>query len=664
MSVSPAPTLEIPEDVETIALESPSGASKSPKTPTVAASASYKLPRRSTALSGDTKLGWVEKHPWLLQVMFIAFMIPVVVLTILTLRLSYGFDGESQLWRTIVGLVRLTLAQLLNYAIYSTLLPTAFQAKEVWMFNFALVVVDAIGVIPRYAFSPLDPSDESMPWKTSSAFKIAAIMEGTFGVAALVGNPLLFMWRQGLRNKHTVSDTSALGFKSKTMAVGCVLMLVGANSAPSFTAFGIDLLSVSFLTIVPWLVALLLDVRAKRMAEYRGCVWYALAFTFLIEGLASGAAASLIGYVEVVSSFMDEYRQVVVFFLFSFTYSGLRSVVGRTMRTFFGSKDGLIFMFVVQLFEDVFLELAFLGVASFSGAFFLIMSITIVRQLVRDTTVVKDSLGAWWRRFRGKPEPTLAEERHKFEVFSRVMEQNLLSEMLAAVFVPLALWSDTIFTVGKPTVTAGLSQEAIADQLVVYVFLLFVELAVHRLVHVLLQRRLDKLRGSRAAVPHGMQTGSSRITLDIGSHRSMRDVESGLSESAHASMPTIADTEEEEVSSGASSDGEPSAAAASVAKKPLYDPAYYSATSAVKSAAVYPLKPGAAASWEPVKKEKTRRKSAIAWLREGDEYERFTRRYFQRNYKIILIAVALVVLDTSQQFRFIQKDLVRLGLTS
>ena len=105
--------------------------------------------------------------------------------------------------------------------------------------------------------------------------------------------------------------------------------------------------------------------------------------------------------------------------------------------------------------DDLFTDILFLTVEPFSALFFGMSLFYFVRDIIRDA-------GYGWMALdwiRGKHEMDLKIRCRDMLLRYHLCEQNLFSELLAAVVVPLAVACDSIFSelgFGVNTITAGL----------------------------------------------------------------------------------------------------------------------------------------------------------------------------------------------------------------
>jgi len=98
--------------------------------------------------------------------------------------------------------------------------------------------------------------------------------------------------------------------------------------------------------------------------------------------------------------------------------------------------------FPIQLFDDLFTDIIFLSVDPFSAIFFGMIVFYFVRDIIRDA-------GYGWMALdwiRGTHEMDLKIRCRDMLLRYHLCEQNLFSELLAAVVVPLAVACDLIFS--------------------------------------------------------------------------------------------------------------------------------------------------------------------------------------------------------------------------
>eukprot|EP00753_Platysulcus_tardus_P019300 PLAT7092.12.p1 GENE.PLAT7092.12~~PLAT7092.12.p1 ORF type:complete len:569 (+),score=276.61 PLAT7092.12:34-1740(+) len=452
--------------------------------------AAGKRRRFSSAVVVDSLLEDVsDKQFWQLRLAFLAVLLPAGIAALLCLRNTVVLQaGWTHLWRGVLASLRVLLSTPLTLAVFLSACPELLSRRQVLLLTVGIVAVRLPLLTAVDGMSPLDRN----PHAGSLAFRVVKLVYDMSTVVLNLGVPLLLMKLAGtpLRSQ----DERRLSFKSTAMGIGATLLLLYSAMLSTVTAWTqVDLLSaLGSTSIMPWAAAVLYDM--YHGGRFRRCAFYAAAFAYTVDVLGYGAAATLAGNRLLAAQLSPVFAPVLTYILFSATMTALRFIFARTAAAFFGGQDGLKFMFAVQLFEDIFCELAFMGVTSFSPTFFLIMLITVCRQLGRDTQFTSDTLTRLWRRLRGKSlHMSLERRRRRFEFHSRIMEQNVISELMTAVFVPCMLLIDLLPSYGGACVTAGLSRAEVLDQVVVYAFLLALELAMHYLVHLVKLRKLHTL---------------------------------------------------------------------------------------------------------------------------------------------------------------------------
>jgi len=177
-----------------------------------------------------------------------------------------------------------------------------------------------------------------------------------------------------------------------------------------------------------------------------------------------------------------------------------------------------VLTFPIQLFDDLFTEIIFLSVDPFSAVFFGMLIFYFVRDVVRDA-------GYGWLVLdwiRGKHEIDLRSRCRALLLRYHLCEQNLFSELLAAVVVPLAVACDLVFSAlgfGANTITAGLNASEQIALLQMYGVLLSVELLTHAVVRRLMNRQLFALRAIVQTQPHTQENNKFVSTGNTGKRR-------------------------------------------------------------------------------------------------------------------------------------------------
>jgi len=149
--------------------------------------------------------------------------------------------------------------------------------------------------------------------------------------------------------------------------------------------------------------------------------------------------------------------------------------------------------FPIQLFDDLFTGIIFLNVVPFSALFFGMIIFYFIRDLVRDA-------GYGWVLLdwiRGKREQDLNLRCRDILLRYHLSEQNLFSELLAAIVVPTAVALDLLYTewgFGVNTITKGLTGSEQIELLQMFAVLLSVEVVTHAIVRRLLKRQLAAFR--------------------------------------------------------------------------------------------------------------------------------------------------------------------------
>eukprot|EP00753_Platysulcus_tardus_P003031 PLAT1219.1.p1 GENE.PLAT1219.1~~PLAT1219.1.p1 ORF type:complete len:565 (-),score=158.45 PLAT1219.1:240-1934(-) len=322
-------------------------------------------------------------------------------------------------------------------------------------------------------------------------FQLGTAIEDTFQVFVHSFLPCLLML-PSIRRCLGWNSYPGLRFVRSVMRYASPTVVVYSAVALCFNSFGINsVLALSPLTMAVWAIALLCDRKVDATRD----MFYGIALSFITRGGALGASAILGVLLPATRGVAG--GTLITLFLFNLGFSLLRlSWVGVARKLFKGKYDSQAHLLALQIVDDVLGELVFLGSRIDSLTFWLAAVVNSVKQVVRDTALLSNVSERGWRRLRGLPALSAAEETSRFELQWRMLSQNLFSEMTASIILPLLFlfdlgWSAVGFA--APAFTAGLSGEAIAHQLAAFGVLLLMEVVTHRIVKTLLHRRLAKL---------------------------------------------------------------------------------------------------------------------------------------------------------------------------
>jgi len=170
----------------------------------------------------------------------------------------------------------------------------------------------------------------------------------------------------------------------------------------------------------------------------------------------------------------------------------------------------------LQLFDDIFTDIIFLSVEPFSALFVAMIVFFFFRDVVRDV-----GLG-WmlWDWLRGN-QYGIEEKGRTLLLRYHLTEQNLFSEMLAVIIVPLVVGCDAFFSYfnfGTDTISFGLDANEQLQVLLMYAVLLGVEIVNHVVVRLLLTRQVTKFRSQLASprVSEEKQDEQRSSILEVG----------------------------------------------------------------------------------------------------------------------------------------------------
>eukprot|EP00753_Platysulcus_tardus_P019171 PLAT7064.2.p1 GENE.PLAT7064.2~~PLAT7064.2.p1 ORF type:complete len:568 (-),score=135.24 PLAT7064.2:286-1989(-) len=283
------------------------------------------------------------------------------------------------------------------------------------------------------------------------------------------------------------------GYRATSCAMnyGAALVIFYGITALVLYAFGNSfVLALGPGSLLVWAGCLWLD-RDFKAVRHAG---YGVAANFISRGAGLGAAS-------VLAFLLPRLRgtsggTLIMLATFSFAFGLLRACWSGVARKLWKDPDAQAHLFSLQVVEDTLGELCFLGARLDSPLFWLAAVLNSVKQVVRDTAVLSNAVHGGVRLFRGLPELTLKEEASRFELQWRMLKQNLMSELIANVCLPVLFLSDMLWAaigVGADTFTAGLSGEDIAHQLGAFAVLLVMEVVSHRIVTMLLKKRMHQL---------------------------------------------------------------------------------------------------------------------------------------------------------------------------
>jgi len=164
-----------------------------------------------------------------------------------------------------------------------------------------------------------------------------------------------------------------------------------------------------------------------------------------------------------------------------------------------------VLCFPIQLFDDLFTGIIFLSVEPFSKLFFAMVVFHFFRDIIRDAGYGWILLD-WLRGTCGTTKLDLTTRSRDMLLRYHLCAQNLFSELLANLVIPLAVTCDILFTkfgYGVNTITIGLTQTERTVLLQMFSVLLCVQLLTHAVVIFLLKRQLLAFRGllARAEEP-------------------------------------------------------------------------------------------------------------------------------------------------------------------
>jgi len=151
-------------------------------------------------------------------------------------------------------------------------------------------------------------------------------------------------------------------------------------------------------------------------------------------------------------------------------------------------------VFPLQLFDDIFTDIIFLTVKPFSALFFLLVIFHIVRDTFRDAGLYGRIYRFVRRQCGCRTEPDSA---GKLLYRYHLAKQNMLSELLSVLVVPLCVAYDLFYTYvgyGVNTITRGLTQIKRVEALQMYGVLFLAETLNHKLIQYLLKKQLHSYR--------------------------------------------------------------------------------------------------------------------------------------------------------------------------
>eukprot|EP00753_Platysulcus_tardus_P008925 PLAT171.3.p1 GENE.PLAT171.3~~PLAT171.3.p1 ORF type:complete len:585 (+),score=190.74 PLAT171.3:152-1906(+) len=445
-----------------------------------------------------------------------------IIAAIVSIALLHGqlqlVEGTAQAWRAPSGFLRAVLSTPLYLSVFAAVAPHILSGKRLMKAIAVLICVRAPLLVAIEATSPLHRSQKI----GSLSFRIFRLLYDITLVATVFGLPAYVVSASrraaavlpaGSTPSRPPAARTQLQFRSRPMAVAVSIVVPSTILTSVLSSWTpIDLVQYSSGIMFFWMIALLRDKSARQ--RYIRCAWYGTMFAYINDMVGYGGSSTLTMITAISRSISVELAPLLAYIMFSVIFSGLRLLVSTTAVTYFGGQDGMLFLFPIQLLEDLLSELAFLGVTSFSSTFFAIVAVTVLRQLIRDTSLVEDTADRALRWLRSQPPAPLHVRRARFEMHSRILEQNVVSELVVAILLPLMLLADIYMPHGAASITAGMSRAVALDQVAVYSFLLVIEVAVHWFIHQFKLKQLRRLAPRDAADAYRLRKASSSAVSD------------------------------------------------------------------------------------------------------------------------------------------------------
>eukprot|EP00753_Platysulcus_tardus_P010888 PLAT3131.1.p1 GENE.PLAT3131.1~~PLAT3131.1.p1 ORF type:complete len:579 (+),score=200.91 PLAT3131.1:57-1793(+) len=405
----------------------------------------------------------------------------------------------SGLCRMIMTAIRYTCYSAFIVGIYSECFPHAFTKRQIIRNIICVSIFQVIILTPSFVLSPASVEDQNKPELSSPAFKISSLLALVLSAVSYywyiphVTAKGIAAWQRGGDEEKQPYDSGMdkwLRVHSSGMMCTAIITIIFGYLSLATTLYGVTgLIALSPLTLLPWAVV---QCRHRNNANrIRNCAGALFLLTFHVIGMPAGAA----GYLTAVFVAFRNSAGATLLILLAYNvgFYWFRLLFQHLLRMIFLSRDKYSYIFFVQLIEDAWAGLCFLGVDYTSSTFWAALAFTTTKQLIRDTTLVQDGLLKLKARLKNEPPPSLAVLRQRFERHWRLLEQNLISETTAAVLVPFVLLLDSSMSFGTPMLTAGMSAQDVWEQTIAYVILLVFELLMHAVIRRVILRKLKQL---------------------------------------------------------------------------------------------------------------------------------------------------------------------------
>ena len=183
------------------------------------------------------------------------------------------------------------------------------------------------------------------------------------------------------------------------------------------------------------------------------------------------------------------------------------------------SKDSVemasLLMFPLQLFDDLFTNMIFLDVETFTVLFFSMIALLVIRDIVRDCGIGYKIL--YWCTCLKSGTNGIDDEAHQVLFQYHLAEQNLMSELVSVLIIPFIVALDILLSAvgfGVDTLTISIPTEKKWKLLQTYAVLIGVECLTHIIVRYIIKQQLSAFSSRARANPvrvNGLQ--HRRVTV-------------------------------------------------------------------------------------------------------------------------------------------------------
>jgi len=433
------------------------------------------------------------------QTLWLAALLTCVCMQII-LRVGYDSESYSPIFRLSVARCIQMIAQLAAAAaVWYFVFPTGgISASQSVRRVIVCSIVCALPLIVASVAAPRSALDDFQPTLTTPTFQACMSL---FFVAVIVTSFLVIPHPYARSLSHDRQHT----FFNKRSYMVFIVVLFGTVvlSLKHIYVLDTDLMPIVLIVFaLLWSVVVVTDYRQRNLRmhpshsskthRYSLDGSYVLLLSMCTTLMPVGFGIGLVTIFDEMSG--STTSQVLVLLVWSLFMAFVYALWKASAIMALGPKRMSSFLvFGVQIFDDLFTDIIFLSVEPFGTVFYALISFQFFRDVARDTALV-----SYIHTCLSKPEGvSLQEKQRVFFYHYHLAEQNLFSEFMSSLVLPVSVGMDYALTAagfGVNTITFSLTQGQRLDLLQMFGVLFIIEVVTHVVVRFILKRQLTNLK--------------------------------------------------------------------------------------------------------------------------------------------------------------------------